>query len=642
MDIKLKRIELHNFKRYTEQTFEFDGADTLITAKNGYGKTTIKNAFLWCMTGKDEDGKTETTAIRTVGAPIEMSPEVIVTLEISDSQYWSGTTVFSRKLEATYAGRGIDKVYKGDATYCSIDAVPKSVTEYNAYVANLFPISPSIWLDIFYFADDTKFSADDRRKVLVDAFGQVSDESVKALNPDFAALFEAKGKLSVADFKTAQKEIEKSCTAELGRGKTPGVLQGRIDEAMKAIKDPTLSVAVQEQKIAELEAEIKTASSGAGDDLKARLSAAQKQLIDIDAEIMRDNAARHNAKYAEIDTKSISLSHKVAAVKEKKQQALSDLRVAESEIKICEAQIDSCKRNAERLEAEQPNIETVCPTCGRKLPKEKIDAAIGNYNEHKAAALEEYERQIKEQKDRIAKQNEIIGTARMCVSDCDKQLAALDEEVGELARKRNELMGQPIVVNKELVAKKAAAKEEIDALTTQIQLAGTGERIADLTARLRVEQSKLAEAQANERQIQRIAELKNRQGEVASMLSAAQRNIALCDEFVTTKARFIEQSIASHFEGVTFKLFDVYKNGEIKNACIPLVDGKPYRLLSFSQKILASVAILNGLSKHFGFAAPVFVDNCSELDAESMGRLATAGQKIIIKVSDGDFCVQPL
>ena len=637
MDVRVKSIEIKNFKCYADKTFDFDEQNAVISGQNGIGKSTIIDAYVWCLTGKLPNSKSDGASIRPLGQPVEVIPEVVVTLAVIDGDYTHGTTVFSRKLEATYTGRGIDKTYKGDATVLSIDGVPKNVSEFNAYVAQLFPINASVWTDITTFADDTKFSADDRRKVLVEAFGNISDDSIKALNPLFDELFTAKGKLSVEDFKIAQKEQEKSCNAELGRGKTQGTLQARIDEATKSIVNPMLSVAEQEQKIADLEAQIKTASSGADDDVKARLAAKRQELIDYDVEISRDRAAKHNKKYADNDAKQIAVSHDMSAVKEKIAQMQKDISNAESEIRMCEAQICSCERNKKRLEEEQPNIETVCPTCGQPLPQDRIDEAIGNYNEHKAASLEAYEKQINDSKDRIAKQTEIINEAKVSIENGRKKLAELDNEVGDLARERQTLMEQPIEDNNELIAKRAAVKDEIDALTIQVQLAGTGELVADLTAMLRVEQSKLAEAQANDRQRKRITELVARQKEVAAMLSEAQRMIALCDQFITTKASYIEQSISSHFEGVTFKLFDVFKNGEIKNACVPIMDGKPFSLLSFSQRTVASVAILNGLSKHYGFTAPLFIDNASEMDSTTTAKLATEGQHIVVKVSDDDF-----
>ena len=55
--VKVKRMELNNYKCFNEnpEVFEF-GETTRISGKNGSGKSTIKNAFLDVMTGKNADG----------------------------------------------------------------------------------------------------------------------------------------------------------------------------------------------------------------------------------------------------------------------------------------------------------------------------------------------------------------------------------------------------------------------------------------------------------------------------------------------------------------------------------------------------------------------------------------------------------
>lgn len=637
MDVRISTVALKNFKCYTDAEIHFAGRDAYISGQNGEGKSTIFDAIIWCFTGKLPNAKADGASIRPIGQPVEVVPEVEVEAIVDGA-----ATLFNRKLEPTYTGRGADKAYKGDMTVCTIDGVPKSATDYNAYVSQIFPINATVWLDLLAFADDTKFSADDRRKVLVDAFGQITDESVKMLNPDFDELFVNKGKLSVEDYKTAMKEQEKSCTTELGRGKTQGTLQARIDEAMKAITHPELSVASQEKAIADLEEQIKTATSGNDDGLKALLAGTQSQLAIVNSKIDADIAAKKTALYAKVDTESIALNGKISVARTAKLKAESDADNANNIIRDCDRYITNLMADRAEFEAKVPNITTVCPTCGQPIPKEQIDEAIGNFNESKAKALEDYDNKIKSYVEKKATHEAIKADVLKAADKAQKKLSALQDEFNKLNEERNMLANIEVEPDAELLGQRIALENEIASLKTEVQMAGTSEKVADLTIQLKAEQSKLAEAQANARQIARIAELKNRQKEVVEMLSKAQRMIALCDEFITTRARFIEQSIAQHFDGVTFKLFDVFKNGEIKNACVPIMDGKPFALLSFSQKTVASVAILNGLSKHFGFTAPCLIDNASEMDSNTISKLATAGQKIIIKVDNSIFTYEVL
>lgn len=635
MDIRIQKLNLKNFKCYAEQSFEFGYHGAQISGHNGVGKSTIFDAIIWCLTGKLPNAKAEGASIRPVGEPVEVVPEVEVTAVVDGVE-----TVFVRRLEATYTGRGLDKTYKGDATTCSIDSVPKSVTEFNAFVSQLFPINPTVWLDLLAFADDTKFSADERRSVLIEAFGNVSEDDIKALNADFDTLFNAKGKLSVEDYKTAMKEQEKNCTAELGRGKTIGTLQARIDEAAKAIVRPDLSVSVQEKRIADLEAEIKEASAGDTTDIRTQLSALRKELASLERDISSAvdmERQMHIATY--FDMRAIA-GHTYDAARSKVDALESAMQKANAESADLIRQIDDAKKRLASLEEETITVDETCPTCGQPLPKEQIDEAYEKYNEDKAIKMETLEKRIESLSKNLSE-----AKARLAQSIQDKKTADADKEekANELAKAEKdycEAVNIKVKPPKELTERKESLLADIDALEMRLTMSGTSEQVQELTAQLKAEQTLLAEAQANDRQRERIEQLRNRQKEVAEMLSDAQRMIALCDEFIVAKAHFIEQSISSHFEGVTFRLFDVFKNGELKNSCVPIFEGKPFSLLSFSQKTVASIAILKGLAQHYGFTCVSMIDNASEMDSQTTARLETAGQKLIIKVSDGDFRIE--
>ena len=58
MQILLKKMSLVNFKGIRNAEFGFNPTINIISGDNATGKTTIVNAFLWCLFGKDiEDRK---------------------------------------------------------------------------------------------------------------------------------------------------------------------------------------------------------------------------------------------------------------------------------------------------------------------------------------------------------------------------------------------------------------------------------------------------------------------------------------------------------------------------------------------------------------------------------------------------------
>jgi len=59
MDLKLKRINIGHFKGISSFGMTLKGDSAVITAANGVGKTTVYDAFLWLLFGKDSTGRKE-------------------------------------------------------------------------------------------------------------------------------------------------------------------------------------------------------------------------------------------------------------------------------------------------------------------------------------------------------------------------------------------------------------------------------------------------------------------------------------------------------------------------------------------------------------------------------------------------------
>lgn len=625
MEILLNSITLRNFKQYQDETFHFGRGKNVISGHNASGKTTIKNALLWCLTGVDEDGKKDGSAIRTVGAPIEACPDVTVTLSIDGV-----VTTFRRVLEATFTGRGTERTYKGDSNACFIDSVPINVTEFASRLKEYFPIDPSLWLDVYYFAE--KMSADERRELLVSNFATLTDEDIFDRLPQYAELRELSKNKSVEVIKAQNKEIEKSCTAALGRGKTIGTLQARIDECFRTIIPNVSSAESIEKDIVTIEEDIEELSKP--NDNEAKIKSIKEQV----AKLRRDEDARRERLYVEEHEKRKAAMSKIVAEKD---ALLSKRRAMGHDYGIALARYDSFSNDLLVAENELMAILSdkfkpteICPTCGQAIPKEQIEAAAANYYEQRAIKQEEVEARIQSIKAKIAEAEAYSLTFPPKLDELDAAIAKADKKLAAISEESVETPSE----SEEYKEKLSALTNELSAITTPtIDHA----KLTELTDKLKAKQAQLADSKFNEKQAARIAELKAEQVSANEALMNAQRIIAMCDDFTLDKARLIEDEISSHFGSVIrFKLFDIYKNGEIKNVCKLLVNDKEYRILSFSQKILASVAVIEGLSKHFDFFAPLAIDNSSEIDENSMYSLSQTGrQMLFIKVTDGPLTV---
>lgn len=59
MNIKLLNLELSDFKGLRDFTFCPGGKNAIIRGANGTGKSTVMTAFLWLLTGKDAQGRSD-------------------------------------------------------------------------------------------------------------------------------------------------------------------------------------------------------------------------------------------------------------------------------------------------------------------------------------------------------------------------------------------------------------------------------------------------------------------------------------------------------------------------------------------------------------------------------------------------------
>ena len=64
IDIKIKRLECLNFKGFRQKSFDVSNFKTLVCGRNASGKSTIADAFYWCLFGQDAHQSSKLTVKR--------------------------------------------------------------------------------------------------------------------------------------------------------------------------------------------------------------------------------------------------------------------------------------------------------------------------------------------------------------------------------------------------------------------------------------------------------------------------------------------------------------------------------------------------------------------------------------------------
>jgi len=80
MKLQIKQMTLVNFKGIKQAKYQFEPDTTNIYGDNGTGKTTIVDAFNWCLFGKDSQGRSD-FEIKTIGADGVVIPQLDHTVE---------------------------------------------------------------------------------------------------------------------------------------------------------------------------------------------------------------------------------------------------------------------------------------------------------------------------------------------------------------------------------------------------------------------------------------------------------------------------------------------------------------------------------------------------------------------------------
>ncbi len=349
---------------------------------------------------------------------------------------------------------------------------------------------------------------------------------------------------------------------------------------------------------------------GAKTDIPARLSECQQTVaelagIDYDSitgeihglELEADRVAAgiHVARETDAERQRTELAHL-------EQQLLRDevlLQNWEADITTAEKRIEDSRSRWVAVNQES-FADGTCPACGQNLPFEQLRAATEAFDKGKQARLREIERTAAGQKE--AKER------------AENQVANLQANIQQ-------------------------AQKAVVALRAALAVAGDGhkddvaaQRLAQLRQEISAKQGMLGRRSVLERTKTRIVELQADARHAAEQLETVEALLFLTEEFTRYKTGFVEESINRYFRLARFRLFREQANGGIEERCDVVLDGVPYGGLNNGARINVGIDIINTLSRHFGVAVPLFVDN-----AESVTRLGYADTQVIrLVVSETD------
>lgn len=612
--MKLTKLELLNFKGLKAFTINFNG-DVIIRGDNATGKTTVFDSVCWLLFGKDSLDRAD-FEIKTLdgGEPIhKVNHEVTGTFTLDEG----GTVELKRVYREKYSSpRGGEVTMTGHTTDYFIDGVPKKEKEYKEVVNSL--VDENIFKLItnpLYFNET--YSWQNRRKLLLEMCGDISDEDVIAEYSELKALTDILSGHSVDDHRKVVAAKKTAINKELD------MIPVRIDEALrgKPTIDTPRDVLIQEISLATttletLEADKALLVNGhAVVDTRAELRDVQRRLMARESELQMEykkQSALKSNEYDMVVSELNNLSSKVESTKHR-------LDTSNRDIQRIESVIDELMHQRQQVneDAFVMDIDEACPTCGQKLPAEQIQAAREKaetkFNLRKSKQLEELNQAIElKQQDieNIKKRDaglEPVETLEALIKAKELVKQTITDEIGQLTA--------PVLDDDSIYAD---LKAEEFMLQMKLDESNTdhSEEIADIDKRiattkehrfnLETELNKYEEAKRIDT---RVAELESQQAELAAEKSKLDEASYLMDEFVKSKVSMLEDVINSRFKLARFKMFNVMLNGNVEECCETTYKGVPYRSMNNAARINVGLDIINALTSYFKVNAPVFIDN---------------------------------
>nr|DAO66906.1 MAG TPA: chromosome partition protein [Caudoviricetes sp.] len=604
--MKLTKLELLNFKGLKSFTINLNG-DVVIRGDNATGKTTVFDSVCWLLFGKDSLDRAD-FEIKTLdgGEPIhKVNHEVTGTFTLDEG----GTVELKRVYREKYSSpRGGEVTMTGHTTDYFVDGVPKKEKEYKEMVSSL--VDESIFKLItnpLYFNET--YSWQNRRKLLLEMCGDISDEDVIASHDELRRLAGLLEGRTVDDHRKVVAAKKTAINKELD------MIPVRIDEAMRNKPEITSDKA-------KLIRDIETLSAGI-DEVEKQKAIIQNGFSSTEKE----------SKIRDINRQLEGQSSKVLSDYHKQKQRLRDEYEASlTKLKMVEVDRDRCadrrdelnkeiERESKRIITLQSEFDTFnaqqfnkesCPTCGQALPADKQEILEAEFNTNKSKKLEEWKGLIESAvklKANYEEQQEIM------VSKIDSLTTEASQynDAYNVKFKEYEAYSEPNLEDDPVYAD---LKAQLFLLEIDDEPGADTEKLTKLDEELSSMKSKKAELETELNKFKliddinhRIFELENQQEKLVAEKNALDEASFLMDEFIKAKVNMLEESINARFKLARFKMFNVMLNGNVEECCETTYEGVPYRSMNNAARINVGLDIINALTSYYKVNAPVFIDN---------------------------------
>lgn len=653
MKIRLESLTLENYKKFgTPVAFQFHDR-TKISGKNKEGKSTLENAYMEILTGKEVDG-TQPDGIRPCGTDSKDLNRADVIREITldiDGKEITIRKITKQKWRKPH-GR-TEEVLDGNAVSYEIDGfsyTPKKFEEYMKGLVDpeilLMCSNPNPFLSILYKStvkarellerlsgfDFEEFIVSNHQYSVVSSLtkGHSVEETIRELKKQLdrqkKELTKKDTELRYEQTRDAGNHIEIS-DIELAKAEWKEKIK-EVDKQEQALDEAVKAYDVANTEILSLKSKLIEISNNAGAGLREQRATLNQKISELN---IYNKGYANDLKMAEMDlthsTKGIDRHSKERTrllsewEKEKSKQFSFDCS------DVCQISGIVCEfiRNKNDSEREEEKNKFL------RKQKERIDEieSLGEKESEylkiaqnaKKEAMEKI-KEVKEQIDRVSSEIE-----KLC-RELDKLPKEVDlsgnteyQEISEEIKKKEFVlsnMDNGTVKRMELRQQRYLYMNEISKLDAQIQKYN-------------------ADAEQKER---KLAKLKEEFDNQKQAVADIERNIDVLNQFSIEKNAALEKKINTFMDGFKFEFLSFTNDGNPYEVCKLVRKGIKYSDLNYSDKLLVETSMIRGFQKMNNLDLPIWIDNSESINDERIPKLDT--QMIILKVTNGELRVEEM
>lgn len=632
--MKLLEMRVTNFMNTHDETFKFFDK-TMVSARNGVGKSTLINAYMWLMFDTDAELHSNPSVRRIIdGEPvndIDVSVEGVFDID--------GKIVTARKVQKRKFKKD-DSGYSDDNTYF-INDVPKTLKSFNEYFeVDMKALQICSNVNAFLLKKDK-----DIRDYLFGKVKNITDYDIaksKDTLSELAGLLEKYTKEEIeAMNKTSMKKIKDEIP----------ILDGQIKEKERDVTEKSDIDLAELELLKNLIKEEIAENEKAQNDISLQLSEYDSMSAKIMGLKFEQGELQRKANEENIQERK-NIENKISEKKFLLSKAEGIVRDTERNIICVENDIKKNTKLLESVRAEYKNAQTlefdenslICSYCGQEYPSDKKEQIKAEFEDKKANDLQA----ITEKGNSI---NKLLKEQKLKLEELEKELSGhvqsvnmLSESISSLQVELNKLPQSIDISDTEEYKAIQSEISEIQAkLSGQINFDDIKKSLKEEFTRLNSElievEKRIAKADISEKQA-RLEELRQQRVNFEQKETDCQKILDLLTELDKEKNAVLVDNINSMFRLVKWKLFDYAKNGGYKNVCIPMIDDKSILTISSNKgnRILGRVDIVNSIQKIEGLNVPIFLDDVESLDDENIKKAVSLlnCQVIILKVTNDE------